>query len=336
MTYSFDPFLLIQATQNRGKFYSWSQMFLYTGMIPRKLITLETKPTPNDPFWLLTQSYKNYSNVDLSLKYYFLPEMFEIYHNSYGMTSRFIELQTGPTYLRMVKQTEWYERQRFIRSIINFLYLVPGVHKIYLVGSAQLEISTENSDIDLAVQCYKLWVLPARIVLKLVLKISKTDVHPLGLELLLGLYKITNQQLKADKILAKIYQFRKQKRIKIDAGLFFENKDQLWKYFERTERNIWIYDLAYIPSNYSHDTNFKDEVSICYLPYFHSPIKKYIFHLVRLFLYLPGILIYPLSFLQLGWFKIRMVSDKQLIGRFNFCCFYPRYPIFRFLTKLEP
>jgi predicted nucleotidyltransferase len=219
MTYSFDPFLLIQATQNRGKFYSWSQMFLYTGMIPRKLITLETKPTPNDPFWLLTQSYKNYSNVDLSLKYYFLPEMFEIYHNSYGMTSRFIELQTGPTYLRMVKQTEWYERQRFIRSIINFLYLVPGVHKIYLVGSAQLEISTENSDIDLAVQCYKLWVLPARIVLKLVLKISKTDVHPLGLELLLGLYKITKQKSinlenKKELKLTQVYFLK----IKINCG----------------------------------------------------------------------------------------------------------------------
>jgi hypothetical protein len=336
INYHFDPFLLVQSSQNRKKSYTWSQLFLYTGLLPTKILNLQKNQSQVDPLWLLTQSYKNYANSDLFLKYYFSPEIFVPYHNSYGMTSRFIDLHTKPMYFKFVTQTEWYERQRFICRIIDYLYLIPGIHKIYLVGSAQLEISTQTSDLDLAVQCHKHWVLPARIVLKFILKLSKTDVHPLFLELLAGFYKFTNQNLKASQIQAKIFKFQKPSRIKIDAGLFFEDKNQLWNYFEKTERNIWIYDMALIPSNYFAFTDYKNETSLCYLPHPFSRIKKFIFNLLRYLLYFPGLLIYPLSMLQLIWFKLRKVENKFLVADFDFCCFYPRYPIFRFLTKLKP
>ncbi|MEM1312133.1 MAG: hypothetical protein AAGF07_01580 [Patescibacteria group bacterium] len=337
MNLTFDPYLLITSTQSRGKVYSWSQLYNFTSLLPSKINHQLQNQPKIDPYWLYTQSGKNYNQRNRTLELYPEPNNFELRITTYGLLSRQITVNQVQTWFSMFQNSQWYRNQIYIRNFVKYLYLLPGIKNIYLVGSSQQEISSQFSDIDIAVQCHKNWVLSTRLWLKILLKLKGQDVHPFFLEIKTFFLKIINNKSQLAEVENRIWNYKRRQQTKIDAGLLFEDISQIHSYFEKSERNLWIFDMALLPNKFAKPEEILNN-SYSSIIYQHTKINlllKSLFIIIKILLIPFFLLSYPIAFLQLVWLKLNQVESKQLLVKYNFCCFYPRYPSYSFLTKLE-
>ena len=171
--------------------------------------------------------------------------------------------------------------------------------------------------------------------LKILLKLLRLDVHPIRLQLLLVLYTLLQKSTKVEQTRLTIWNYKNRSGIKVDAGMFFEDFNQIFDYFELSERNLSAFDIAFIPS-FSHkfsQHDFETNYNTIYLKTNVNYIKHIFYYGIKVIFRILSIIIYPISILQLPWFKLNKIKDKQLVADFNFCCFFPRYPIYTELTK---
>jgi hypothetical protein len=215
------------------------------------------------------------------------------------------------------------------------LYLIPGVKKIYLVGSVAQEIATQKSDVDLIFECFRGWVLPARMWLKLMLKLTSTDVHSIRLELLIFLCKNLGYRKLELHFKDKIKTYKNRSGLKIDAGIFCENRNQVYDYFAHDARNLSVLDLRYIPFLTTEVTmeEMQEQDNFCFY-YRQSIFPGWLFKFLKSIFFVLSLPFYPLSFLQLIWFRLKYTEDIDALVKANFCCFYPRQPLAKYTTKL--
>ncbi len=244
----------------RGKSWSWVELYTLTKILPSELIkdlendALDTV-VPTDPFWLFTQSAKNYqTDTQKLLSSYSDPNIFKITSNNYGIGTHF----SYPDWTTIVYNSNWYWHHLKAQRFAQIISLIPGVKKIYLVGSGSLAIARDNSDIDYAIECFPTCCLLVRLYLKIVLKITAQDVH-------------------------SFFQKSRTKSGKVDVGLFFKNRNQISKFHHLEARQLSLVMIKELPTNHIFQTVFTIVflplhfvfwiISLIQLPYYYFQLK---------------------------------------------------------------
>jgi hypothetical protein len=188
----------------RGKWWTWTEMYIINKMLPAEIIRdlQSIKINQTDPLWLFTQSAKNYqTDFDIILSKYSSSEVLKNHTNAYGISTQLSQ----PSWETLTYDNQWYWHNVKSAKIAHKLSYIPGVYKIFRVGSGALKLATtvdRSSDMDFAIQCYPYCCVMVRFYLKICIKILGLDVH---------------------SFLTK----RRNPKGSIDAGIFFESEKQL-------------------------------------------------------------------------------------------------------------
>jgi hypothetical protein len=341
----FDLRKLVMNHQNRGKIFSWVELLTLTGKYPdeiKKEID-EMRDEITDPFLPYTQSGKNYNaqNDDFIIQNYSSPDLFAIGYNEYGISSEFNLKKTFPTNYHWQDNIDWFWQQKTAAKISSWLYCIPGVKKVYLLGSTALEINKKNSDLDIAFLCYPGCVLLSRFWAKIWFKILRVDTFSFVLNLklmfLAEMLKLSKsawivRQIETTK--TQIWEFKNRLGLKIDLGMCYENEVQIEAHYGTDERQLAIlHKLLLIKSAF--DPSIFDDSNLGRI-FVEEPsdILKAIQWVIGIMLWIFSPIIYPLAILQIQWNKLKHNKNLNHTVQFNFCTFYPRLPEEKFLTKL--
>ena len=324
-------FELVSIHQNRLKVFLWSEALALTGLLPSEII-LENKKVA-DPLFPLTQSGKNYQNMDFVIQNYSNSDLFEISKNDYGIASQFVLNTKAPQYFELSQSQGWYRVQHDIYQNSFWIRCVPMVRNVYLVGSGAMGISSGSSDTDLAFQCHPCTVLISRFWAKTLVKLMSKDSYSVRfgvVETWLRLHIWAskdkwNDKLKNLKIQEK--QYRQRKGIKYDLGLFFENEQQLVDYFGYDQRQYFIHSKKRIELH--NDSCFELATNI-------SKSQEAISWVIKLSLTILTIPLLPLILLQLVFSFFRFENNPNHTLHLRFCSFFPRFPEKEFLTSSNP
>jgi hypothetical protein len=342
----FDLQKLVMNHQNRGKIFNWVELLTLTGKYPEEIKKEidETRSEITDPFLPYTQSGKNYNtlNDDFIINNYSNPELFKIGYNEYGVSSEFNLKKTFPTNYHWQDNIDWFWQQKTAAKVSKWLYCIPGIKKVYLLGSTSLEVSEKNSDLDIAFLCYPGCVLLSRFWAKIWFKILRVDTFSftlnLKLILLSELFRINKSNWVENKIKitkADIWEFKNRLGLKIDLGMCYEKEEQVTKYYGNDERQLPIlHKLLLIESAF--DPNIFEDSNLGRI-FAAEPfaIVKVLQFIIKILLWIISPLIYPLAILQIQWNKLKHNKNLNHIVKFNFCSFYPRFPEEKFVTKLN-
>lgn len=196
----------------RGKWWTYVELLRITQKLPSELKfeLAHSDYEPIDPFWLLTQSAKNYqTNTPRLLERYKNSHIFKPIINDYGCGTTL----STPAWLSLTTNSEWYWHRVRANRIAHYISTIPGVKHVYLVGSGSLKLANSSSDIDFALECYPLCCSLVRLYIKIYIKIIRQDVHSF----------FRNQRTKIGKI---------------DAGLYFEKPSQIFKHHVYEPRQL--------------------------------------------------------------------------------------------------
>jgi hypothetical protein len=341
----FDFRKLVINHQNRGKIFSWVELLTLTGKYPEEIKAKidEMQGGIVDPFLSYTQSGKNYNdlNDDFIIHNYSNSDLFKIGYNEYGVSSEFNIKKTFPTNYHWQDNIEWFWQQKKAAKISSWLYCIPGVKKVYLLGSTAFEVSKKNSDLDIAFLCYPGCVLLSRFWAKIWFKILRVDTFSFVLNLKLlffgevfRLTKIIWVEKQINNTRKQIWEFKNRIGLKIDLGMCYENEEQIEEHYGNDERQLAIlHKLLLIKSAF--DPNIFDDSNLGRIfVEEHSDILKAFQWVVRIMLWIFSPIIYPLAILQIQWNKIKHNKNLNHTVQFDFCTFYPRLPEEKNLTKL--
>ena len=310
---------LIANLQNRGKHFRYTEVLAYSQL------NLTQQPVP-DPLWPLTQMKKNYYHpyTQLIFQAYLDQSFFALKPDSWGIGNRLINLANQPVWATYVVNNNWFWKQLKAIDSTNWLTALPGVKKVYVCGSSILEISHPNSDIDLAIECYKHQVLLARFWVKIALKLTDSDTHSLceAWQQLLFKFGLVSQST-----IAQIDQ--KIKPNKLDCGVFFEKQEQINEYFGPYERQLFILARGLIMQDYSDQKNWPTTVvnSLFFLKQskFQQLYQIWLKLGLKLGLYLLSLPLLPLIFSQLLWYHLKKTTTDDHWLSHNFVAFYRRW-----------
>lgn len=342
----FDLQKLVMNHQNRGKIFSWVELLTLTGKYPdeikKEIDGIKSEIT--DPFIPYTQSGKNYNelNDNFIIQNYANPDLFQIGYNEYGVSSEFNLKKTFPTNYHWQDNIDWFWQQKTAAKISSYLYCIPGVKKVYLLGSTALEINNKNSDLDIAFLCYPGCVLLSRFWAKIWFKILGIDTFSFVLNLklisLIEILKITKNtwiENQIERTKTQIWEYKNRTGLKIDLGMCYEKEEQVTEYYGSDERQLPIlHKLLLIESAF--DPNIFEDPNLGRI-FVAEPfaIVKVLQFIIKIILWVISPLIYPLAILQIQWNKLKHNKNLNHIVQFNFCSFYPRLPEERFVTKLN-
>jgi len=301
----------------RSKLFSWTEVFGLTGKFPSEILKGNSgkKFNQTDPLWLYTQSAKNYSfDLEILLKNYSQSAKFVLDKNFYGISTKFNTSKLKGVWANYLANKEWYFRQKKIAKLSSWIESIPGITNIYLVGSSALELAQKNSDIDLAIQCRKGFCLPVRLYVKVLLKIFNVDVHSFSL----GLWGSYKKKVDPSYENLAIRNFKNRSGLKIDAGLFFEDFNQVEKYFTKDIRQLWLWKGLKLNLNDFTNPDF----GCCN---YYSSSNKYLNYPTTLLFYsiLPAM--YIVSLFQLILYKFITKPNLNRPVKFNFISFYPLF-----------
>ena len=341
---------LIAINQNRLKTYRWTELFSVSGSLPttlKSLISLHNKKI--DPFWSFTQSAKNYTpSFSNLLDLYSNTDVFKLESSNYGLTNRFLSSQTLPDEYSMIVNNSWYWKQKKIHKLSSFIKLIPGIQSLYVISSTSVGVATNNSDIDLVIRCNNYMSPVVRLWLKLFLKLFGIDVHSFYLEISVFIWKafsfILNLSLmskikskalnRAKKIIfiqlenkkKRIFNYKNRSGLKIDAGIFFHNKDDLKKFYSNDVRQVsWLWSGQEILSDLNNFIN-KDIVlhnSCYYVETFQY--KKILYFAVTITLCALNLIAYPISILLLQFNSFKNFNNPNFSAKINLIAYIPRY-----------
>jgi hypothetical protein len=342
----FDLQKLVMNHQNRGKIFSWVELLTLTGKYPEEIKAEidEMQGQITDPFIPYTQSGKNYNtqNNDFIIQNYSNPELFKIGYNEYGVSTKFNLKKTFPTNYHWQDNIDWFWQQKKAAKISSWLYCIPGVNKVYLLGSTALEVSGKNSDLDITFLCYPGCVLLSRFWAKIWFKILGVDTFSFVLNLKLlffgEVFRITKgawaeKQIKTIK--AQIWEFKNRLGLKIDLGMCYENEDQVANYFGNDERQLPILNKLLLIKSVFEPSIFDDPNLGRIFVEEPSDILKVFQWVTKIVLWIISPIIYPLAILQIQWNKLKHNKNLNHTVQFNFCTFYPRLPEEKYLTRLN-
>jgi hypothetical protein len=342
----FDLQKLVTNHQNRGKIFSWVELLTLTGKYPDEIKTEidKTQVEIADPFLPYTQSGKNYNvqNDDFIIQNYSNPDLFKISYNEYGISSEFNLKKNFPTNYHWQDNIDWFWQQKTAAKISSWLYCIPGVRKVYLLGSTALEISKPNSDLDIAFLCYPGCVLLSRFWAKIWFKILRVDTFSFVLNLKLlffgevfRLTKIIWAETQIKNTRTQIWEFKNRLGLKIDLGMCYENEEQVANYYGNDERQLPILNkLLLIKSAFDPDIFDDPNLGRIFVEEPSDFLKAFQL-IIKIFLWIISPIIYPLAVLQIQWNKLKHNKNLNHIVQFSFCSFYPRLPEEKFLTKLQ-
>ncbi len=340
----FDLKNLVLNHQNRGKIFDWVELLTLTGKYPEEIKREidEMKIDQIDPLIPYTQSGKNYNpKIDkFIIDNYKNPDFFKIGYNEFGVSSVFNLKRTYPTNFHWQDNIEWFWQQKKAAKISSWLYCIPGVKKVYLLGSTGLEINKANSDLDIAFLCNQNCVLLSRFWAKIWFKILGVDTFSFRSNLKLILLSellcfvkapIIKKQIQKSK--KEIWQFKNRNGLKIDLGMCYENEEQITNYYENEERQLPILNKLLLIKSSFDSSIFEDPNFGRIFVEEPNDLKKVFQFLVKITLWILTPLIYPMAILQIIWNKIKHNQNPNHQVHFNFCTFYPRFPDEKFLTK---
>ncbi len=341
----FDLKKLVINHQNRGKIFSWVELLTLTGKYPDEIKKeIDENQEIIDPSYPYTQSGKNYnSQYDKDLiKNYNNPELFQINYDKFGVSTNLNLHKTNPTNFYWQDNLDWFWQQKKASKISSWLYCIPGVKKVYLLGSTGLEINKANSDLDIAFLCYPNCVLLSRFWAKIWFKILGIDTFSFGLNLkLIFFQRIANWsnikwiKNKIDQTSKQIYKFKTRTGLKIDLGMCYENESQITEYYRSDERQLPILNKLLLIKSSFDESIFEDPNLGRIFVEEPSYGKKIIQLLVKITLWILSPIIYPIAILQILWNRIKHNQNPNHRVSFRFCTFFPHLPEERFLTKLD-
>jgi predicted nucleotidyltransferase len=326
--------------QNRGKIYSWTELFKLTGYTPTTFSTsIPAASQDIDPMWIYTQSFKNYTDFDRALiSHYSDPAMFQLGFDCYGVSTKLNLSAHRPQWYEYTKNNQWFWKQKTALTLSQWLRFVPGVRQVILIGSSCFESALQRSDIDLMIQVYPGFALLVRFWIKLCLKLTGTDVHPLYLEIKLILQKSILQLVhfftriglipsyiskalnyRIEQTNVQIQQYKARVGLKVDVGIFFENHAQLEAYYTKD-----IAQVSWLWSGYSltdtDDSHFEP------LVYTSAPLYiKLLGPVIWIAFAALSLLAYPLSFLQIIFHRLKNEHNPNFFVHQSLICFVPRY-----------
>jgi predicted nucleotidyltransferase len=329
---------LILSHQNRNKVFSWSELKNLTGLNPSQIIQLlaeEGVGSPVDPSWTFSQSGKNQNRqwIDKILQYYTNPEVFALQPNTYGLSTRLGQATNNPIWFNLIKQNDWFWKQKQALKLAAKLKCLPGIKAIYLVGSTSLHISGPNSDIDLAVVTRPQVVLPVRMLLKIWLKLLGLDVFPFHLGLYLQLLKLGRglgfgpnkfYETKIGQVEEQIWQFKQAKVLKLDLGIITDRPNLLAEKIGQEPRllSLWGAKRIDVMDNL---TLFANEQYL--LEYQKNDWIDRVGSGITILLTPLVYLLWPLSLWQLVWHKLVANPLNPYIFTYHLVCFYPLHTI---------
>ena len=323
MQFQFDSIKLFEHSQHRGKIYLWSQILNYTDKLPSQIIQ-KSKIIKTNPSFYLTQSGKNYISLDTHLRYFPNPENFTPTFTPIGLQNRLTHSMTGPAWVYLSGNQNILELKLQAINYAKWMYLFPGVKKIYLIGSVAESTGRSSSDIDFIIMCHKNTVLICRLWVKIWIKIIGMDVHSTWVEI----KSLFNRYLKF-KISGTNNDIKSKK---IDVGMFYETEQDVQKYYPVSERYSWLYCKEYIPPEWIKYTDLNSENNLCFHP---KPQKILSLKFLKYITFLICIPTFPVSWLQILWFQIKQDQNPNITVKKDFISFYPRYGASKkeYLTK---
>ena len=341
----FDLQKLVLNHQNRGKIFSWVELLTLTGKYPEQIKKeIDENQEIIDPLYPYTQSGKNYNiEIDnLLLEYYSKPELFKIAYNQFGVSTVLNLKKTFPTNLHWQDNIEWFWQQKKAAKISSWLYCIPGVKKVYLLGSTGLEINKQNSDLDIAFVCHKNCVLLSRFWAKIWFKILGIDTFSFRLNLRLiflsELFNFSKNNMIKKQIETtqrQIWEFKNRKGLKLDLGMCYENEEQINNYYGSDERQLPIINKLLLVKS-AFDSEIFDDVNFGRL-FTEEPLewKKLLQLISKMILWIWSPIVYPIAILQIIWNRIKHNKNPNHKVQFDFCTFYPYLPEEKYLTKLN-
>ncbi len=310
--------------------FTFSEIFRITKVLPSSLKS-ELKATI-DPFYYLTQSGKGYNNLlEKSINLYSQPELISVKKTDFGLSSGLYSF-TNKTYQKPEESYYFWNLFQSTKNLSNILK-IPGVRNIYVFGSSLQGCATQTSDVDIAVQTSRNMAVAVRILVKLYLKIINKDVYTFRFGMLrkfnlllfkLGLVSLEKYKVALNSVDTKVWEYRHRAGIKIDAGIFFDDIENLKKVFYKPVEHLFMYDVRLF-SYYK-----KGKISIPSL----LPIPKdakiiepslidYFFNFV---LYIP-------SSIYVFWQKGQSYNPNHQVSK-NWLNFVPIGPEPKYLVKL--
>lgn len=325
----------IYLNQNRRKIWGWAEVLGLTGSTPTGINfllhqTIAKQPIP-DPFWYYTQSAKNYTHWSDNQVFskYTQPDLWTSVSHPLGLHTGISALGTHPLWATYVTDSDWYWQQRALSRLCDYLYQIPGVREIYLSGSVQLEVSSSVSDMDIIIRCYPGWVLPVRLFTKLLLKISGSDVHLFTAEVgrfltqILSFTGLSWVDFGLSFFQNKLWSYKSRPGIKVDAGIFFEEFQQLEKYYTSEPRQVgWLWQSLYVARpNFWSQPDSSLRRSLVLPPQVRRARSRLLLRCLLVFFLLPAI---PLSLTQLFLYRIKNPENLNFQIGWRFIGFVPR------------
>ena len=202
-------------TTPRGILSTYPQIYAATGALPTT-VRAATLPTLTNPHQLILNTPKH--NQPSFNRYLFAhelrPERFGLMTSPYGLSGHNLASAQSNFWLFSARRVSWYElQQRALRSYLWIRYL-PGVRRVYLLGSSAMGAATYNSDVDLVIEARPHWVWVVRLWLKIILKLRAQDVFRTSFQLRRRLGILERQEPA---------EYKNRPGYKIDAGLITED-----------------------------------------------------------------------------------------------------------------
>ena len=239
----------------------------------------ESEANAVDPNYWLTQSGKNYQYANRNISRYSNPRLWRVQHSILGMNLRQNPINPMEEVYQNFRSDQWHRAAQFA----YLFYKIPGVKKVYVLGSVPLDISTEKSDIDFAIQTAFFMPLVSRFWIKIVLKILRVDVHPLWLS-----FSRKNSKQKLSEI-----SKHKQKMPGIDVGLIYHSEVTIEHFYGNHVRHMWLHIRTLI-ARQPEDVHNSETAT-----YLWKPQHKIVDLACQAFLLLISIPLLPLILCQL-------------------------------------
>lgn len=313
----------------RGKVWRWSEWYSLFTKLPTDSIT---EFDGVDPFVYLTHSYKNYSSFAHNKLHelYLNSNYFNLIKVPEGVGPKISYIKSTPVILNYVLNNRSFVNEDYIHSKSRWLYCVPGVRRVYIIGSTRMGLAHQNGDIDLAIQCSAFLPWITRLIIKLFLKVRNQDVHLFlsdtakQIVTLLGLKRVANA------FSNRQWQHKVRNGFKLDCGMFFVEDADVAKFCPQEPR-LWSFHNRSMVArpNESINTYFGSNLvthhaASCDISYSLGIVKytilKITIHIISiLFIWL----IIPVSFIQYSVHKIKNSNNPNFKILANFICFYP-------------
>jgi predicted nucleotidyltransferase len=240
---------LVHFHQARGKIFSFSEIFRLSKLTPSEIVSEETKKF--DPLYFLTQSGKGYNPLlEKYIQFYSDTKLTNVKKNGLGLDTGICSF--GHKVYQPFELNFSFLKLMEVCPVLVSILKLPGVKSVYVFGSSLQGCSTKFSDIDLAIQTTPNSAISTRILVKLYLKILGKDVYSIRFGFLKSLLKLARKWgLIGSKSYYKLYEnvqneiwkYKRKGGLKIDAGMFFSDIEDLQKAYFAPIRHLFMYDV---------------------------------------------------------------------------------------------